>query len=204
MDGRIWLAAGAGLLAIAGWQAHANAYNWFGLIPPGECVVDGRQLPIAEAAPAAAGKLHQPAAVACAFWPAGSGGDAALTELGLTPAAAAMLTAVRAEFGQVPVGGYDPEGVTTGHIKGSAHYEGRAVDFFFRPHTKRAEQKAGWRLANWAVLQADALDIRTIIYRDRIWTRNNSVSGWRDYTHPSGNRQNPILRHLDHVHIDVG
>lgn len=189
------------LLIAAGWFGYGRAYDWFELIPPGQCVVEGVQMP---ATAAAAASSSQPEGIACGYWPSSTVGDPALTEVGLTAGAEAMLAAARAEFGQLSLGGYAPGGVSTGHIQGSAHYEGRAVDFFFRPHQKPRQQRAGWELANWAVLNADGLNIRTIIYRDRIWTRNGSLTGWRPYVHPSGDRKNPILRHLDHVHIDVG
>jgi hypothetical protein len=42
-----------------------------------------------------------------------------------------------------------------------------------------------------------------VIFDDRIWTLWASAEGWRGYTHPSGNTRNPILRHLDHVHVAV-
>jgi oligopeptide/dipeptide ABC transporter ATP-binding protein len=35
------------------------------------------------------------------------------------------------------------------------------------------------------------------------WTARRSDEGWRSYVHPSGDTENPTLRHLDHVHIDV-
>ena len=31
------------------------------------------------------------------------------------------------------LGGFDPDGVSSGHVEGSTHYEGRAIDVFFRP-----------------------------------------------------------------------
>lgn len=190
------------LLAVAVvWLCYGRAYDWFKLIPPGQCVVEGVQMSAGAAAESASSQAE---GIACDYWPSTGSGDLTLNEIGLTGSAERMLESARVEFGRLSVGGYEPGGVSTGHIKGSAHYEGRAVDFFFRPHEKPKQHRAGWQLANWAVLHADELDIRTVIYRDRIWTRNGSLTGWQPYVHPSGDRKNPILRHLDHVHIDVG
>ena len=143
------------------------------------------------------------AAISCSYAPALGSGDLTLNERGLTASAQKMDEAIRDSFGRIPDGGYLPGGVTSGHIPGSAHYEGRAIDYFFRPHTKPEQKSRGWLLAQWAVVHAQELDIATVIFDDMIWYRNTSARGWQKYTHPSGQTTNPILRHLDHVHIDV-
>ena len=109
---------------------------------------------------------------------------------------------MRATFGKQILGGFEPGGVTTGHIEGSAHYEGRAIDVFFRPVT--AEGTAlGWQVAMWSVAHAEQLELATVIFDRRIWTASRSVQGWRDYQHPGGATDNPVLLHEDHVHVDV-
>ena len=45
--------------------------------------------------------------------------------------------------------------------------------------------------------------VLSVIYADRIWTSWAAYAGWRDYVHPSGDTRNPVLRHLDHVHVAV-
>lgn len=141
--------------------------------------------------------------VSCAYAPAFDSNDLTLSERGLTQAAETLDKDVQEVFDGVPYGGFEPGGATTGHIAGSAHYEGRAIDYFFRPYQSAKQNQAGWQLAQWAVLMADKYDISTIIYDDHIWERNLSFEGWRPYTHPDGPTDNPIKRHLDHVHIDV-
>jgi hypothetical protein len=121
---------------------------------------------------------------------------------GLTPRAERLRAAMERAFGDLPLGGFAPGGVRIGHIRGSAHYEGRAIDVFFRP-VSREHQRQGWALAQWLVAHADELDIATVIFADRIWSQQRSAKGWRDYRHPTGDTSNPILRHLDHVHVDV-
>jgi hypothetical protein len=122
---------------------------------------------------------------------------------GLTPRAQRLRKAWRARFGPLPDGGFATGGITTGHVDNSSHYDGRAVDVFFRPLGNTAQARRGWVFAQWAVAHADDYDVLSVIYRDRIWTSWASAAGWRDYVHPSGNRTNPILRHLDHVHVAV-
>jgi hypothetical protein len=53
------------------------------------------------------------------------------------------------------------------------------------------------------VAHAERLGIRTVIYRDRIWTARRSARGWREYRFRGPDPDNPINRHLDHVHLDV-
>ena len=45
--------------------------------------------------------------------------------------------------------------------------------------------------------------IKDWIFADQIWTSWAAYAGWRDYVHPSRNRTNAVLRHLDHVHVAV-
>lgn len=122
--------------------------------------------------------------------------------LGLTPRADAVRVLMREVFGKQPLGGFEPHGVEGGHIDGSAHYEGRAIDVFFRPVSEQ-NQRLGWQQAQWAVAHAQRLRLATVIFDREIWTARRSVQGWRAYVHPSGDTDNPVLMHEDHVHVDV-
>jgi len=121
---------------------------------------------------------------------------------GLTPRAQTMVFAFFAAYGGRAMGGFELGGIITGHIENSAHYEGRAVDVSF-PTADPDNNRRGWLLAHWLVAQADYLQIATVIFDDRVWTRSRSAEGWRPYVHPSGNTTDPTLRHLDHIHVDV-
>jgi hypothetical protein len=135
--------------------------------------------------------------------PAGTGlGVETPTGSGLTPRADTLRHEMRAAFGRQSLGGFDPRGVTSGHIAGSAHYEGRAIDVFFRPITA-ANTRLGWLQAQWAVAHAERLHIATVIFDKRLWSARRSPSGWRDYVYPDGTTDNPVLLHEDHVHVDV-
>jgi hypothetical protein len=130
------------------------------------------------------------------------------TRTGLTPRAGAVLRSVTKTFGGLPTGGYAPTGVTDGHMEGSAHYDGRAIDFFFRP-VNPDNRRAGWVLAHYLVANAQDLRIKTVIYDDRIWTAGaRSEDGWRNYDPPAldGDESGEtvaVLEHRDHVHVDV-
>jgi hypothetical protein len=122
--------------------------------------------------------------------------------LGLTPRAETMRVAMREVFGKQTLGGFEPRGVDSGHIDGSAHYEGRAIDAFLRPITAENKRR-GWAQAAWAVAHAEQLSVATVIFDRSIWSARRSVTGWRDYEHPGGPTDNPILLHEDHLHVDV-
>ena len=123
---------------------------------------------------------------------------------GLVARAAVVRADVEARFGPLSLGGFEPRGVTSGHMEGSAHYEGRAIDIFFRPVNADNRQR-GWAVATYLVANADRLDIKTLIFDDRIWHAGaRSGDGWTDYRVPSSSRgDRDILEHRDHVHVDV-
>ncbi len=122
---------------------------------------------------------------------------------GLTPRAEAVWNNVARVFGTLPAGGFKPGGVTTGHIPGSAHYEGRAIDYMYRPVTAKSIRH-GWVLAQWLVAHAETLLVRTIIFDRKIWTPQPAgTQAWRMYTVTHGQVDDPSLQHLDHVHVDV-
>lgn len=131
--------------------------------------------------------------------------DATSTELtgsGLTRRAEAVRREVEAVFGPQSLGGFAPGGVRDGHMPGSTHYDGRAVDIFFRPITETSRTR-GWAVASYLVAQAERLSVQTVIFDDRIWTARRSDEGWRDYDEPDGPGDPDILAHRDHVHVDV-
>jgi hypothetical protein len=130
-------------------------------------------------------------------------GPAAQRGSGLTARADAVRRDLLARFPDAPLGGFAPGGVSAGHMTGSAHYEGRAIDVFVRP-VSAANRTRGWAIAQYLVSQADRLDLATVIFDDRIWTAGRSSGdGWRDYDPPERAGDPAILEHRDHVHVDV-
>jgi hypothetical protein len=122
---------------------------------------------------------------------------------GLTPRAAKVRRDLERAFGPQTLGGFAPGGVRDGHQKGSAHYDGRAVDVFFRPVNEQ-NRRLGWALAHYLVAHAERLDIATVIFDARIWTASRSDEGWRKYDPGDGPGDPAVRLHRDHVHVDVG
>jgi hypothetical protein len=144
-----------------------------------------------------------PEAFSCRLGDADTASSDELRETGLTARADAVRREVLTLFPGQDLGGFAPGGVSTGHMAGSAHYEGRAVDVFVRP-VSAANRTRGWAIAQYLVSQADRLAIRTVIFDDRIWTSGSrSGDGWRDYDPPERSGDPAILEHRDHVHVDV-
>ena len=146
---------------------------------------------------------NSPAALHCVVDADVAPGSDRLDDTGLTRRAALVRRDVEAAFGDLALGGFAPRGVRDGHIEGSAHYEGRAIDIFVRPISAGNRQR-GWAIAQYLAAQADRLHIRTLIFDGRIWTAGDrSGSGWRDYDAPDGPGDRAVLEHRDHVHVDV-
>ena len=122
---------------------------------------------------------------------------------GLTPRADLVRRDLEAAFGPLSLGGFAPGGVSSGHMEGSAHYDGRALDVFVRPVSEENNRR-GWAIASYLVSQADRLGIQNVIFDARIWTSGSrSDDGWRDYDPPSEQGDRAVLEHRDHVHVDV-
>jgi hypothetical protein len=124
-----------------------------------------------------------------------------INDTGLTPRASSLRSDLESTWGSQSLGGFAPGGVT--RPQPSAHNEGRAIDVFFEPAGEPEMRHDGWALAHWLVANADRLDVKLVIYRDKIWSAARSPEGWRDYTSPYGDPKDPTLRHLDHVHVEV-
>ena len=110
------------------------------------------------------------------------------------PRARQLRTAWTQAFGYLPAGGFASGGVTTGHVDGSAHYEGRAIDVFFRPLGDREQHRRGWVFAQWVLAHAADHQVLSIIYDDHIWTSWAAGFGWRDYVHPGATMRAPRQR----------
>ena len=66
--------------------------------------------------------------------------DDTIDETGLVSRAAVVRRDLETRFGALSLGGFEPGGVSSGHMEGSAHYEGRAIDVFFRPDHRREQE----------------------------------------------------------------
>lgn len=122
------------------------------------------------------------------------------SESGLTPRARQVRDEMTEVFGELSLGGFAPGGVDHGHQEDSTHYDGRAIDIFFRPVTEE-NRREGWLLAHWLVAHAEDLAIQYVIFDDQIWSAHSFQGQWQDYQ--VADPDNEILRHHDHVHVDV-
>jgi hypothetical protein len=143
---------------------------------------------------------YSPATFSCDLDGGAPSTDEELVDSGLTARADAVREDLLTRFGDLDLGGFAPGGVSTGHMEGSAHYEGRAIDVFFRP-INETNRTSGWAVAHYLVGNAARLDIRTVIFDDQIWTAGRD--GWRDYDPPESSGDQAVLEHRDHVHVDV-
>lgn len=119
---------------------------------------------------------------------------------GLTPRTRHVMELVEKKWNEHDIGGYCPGGCITGHVSGSDHYDGHAVDVMILPWHDPQRVAKGKRVVHWLIANAKPLAIKYIIYRKRIWEPDE---GWQPYTHPSGVTGNPTLNHMDHIHVSV-
>ncbi len=126
---------------------------------------------------------------------------------GLTARADRVRRDLESTFGRLSLGGFAPGGVSTGHMPGSAHYDGRAIDVFVRP-ISADNKRRGWAIASYLVSQAERLHVAHVIFDGRIWSAGGrSEDGWRTYRPDvpgsASATTRRILEHRDHVHVDV-
>ena len=76
------------------------------------------------------------------------------------------------------------------------HPAGRAVDLMI-PNYKKNNQ-LGWQVARYYQKYARELNIKYIIWDQKIWSVARSKEGWR----PMANRGSDTANHYDHVHIN--
>lgn len=60
------------------------------------------------------------------------------------------------------------------------------------------QRQQGWDLSNWLREHADRLDVRYVIFDNKIWSVARSDEGWRDY-----GGDGPTDGHYDHVHVSI-
>lgn len=146
---------------------------------------------------------YSAASFTCVVRAAGSVASQPVGTSGLTARAQLVRRDLTRTFGALPVGGFAAGGVSTGHVTGSAHYAGRALDVFVRP-VSTTNRRRGWAIASYLVGHAARFDVDHVIFDKRIWSAGTrSEQGWRNYDpgDRAGNRT--VLEHRDHVHVDV-
>jgi hypothetical protein len=117
-------------------------------------------------------------------------------EAGLTPDAVHVVRCAVKYFHIANIGGL----ASSGHINGSDHYTGRAVDLMIDNWTSQSGISFGNRVAAYFIGHAKQYGVTYVIWRAQIWTKQRPY--WRPYNHPDG-RTDPTALHMDHVHVSV-
>lgn len=120
---------------------------------------------------------------------AGSAGAAAGTlGLGISCGGRSWPMAVKSRisslFGVTQIGGYRPGG--------GDHSAGLALDVMVG-----GNKALGDRVARWSQANASALNIKYVIWYQRIWFPGKSANEWR----AMGDRGGATANHIDHVHL---
>ena len=90
-----------------------------------------------------------------------------------------------ASSGDLSLGGFAPGGVTTGHMEGSAHYEGRAVDVFVRPvDDGEPAARAGRSRSTSSPTPSGSASTTSSSTTGSGRAGRRSEEGWRDYDAP--------------------
>lgn len=79
------------------------------------------------------------------------------------------------------------------------HPQGRAVDFMIPNYTSRTGNERGWRIAKWFQRNASALNVKYLIFDQKIWSVERADEGWR----PMEDRGSPTANHRDHLHLSI-
>ena len=141
--------------------------------------------------PAATAAADAPSNGAAATAPSAPSGGSTSTyssagaALGLTPAAAAVYSAIRSTFGITNIGG-----LRAGDS--GDHGSGRAVDVMI------SSAGQGDAVASYAIANMGRFGITYVIWQQRIWLAGSG--GWRAME----DRGSATANHFDHVHISVG
>ncbi len=116
-------------------------------------------------------------------------------EHGLDDDALAAGQMVAGIWGVTNIGGY----ATSGHVAGSDHYTGNALDIMLTPISDESIA-LGWEIADWLVENAEELNISYIIWNGQKWNAEYPERGWAPYSHPTGGTSSAYA-HNDHIHV---
>jgi hypothetical protein len=84
----------------------------------------------------------------------------------------------------------------------SNHNTGNALDCTISnaigSHPSAAQKAQGWKLAYWLQKHAGRLDVRYVIWQNKIWSVARASEGWRNY-----GGSGVTGGHYDHVHVSI-
>jgi hypothetical protein len=81
----------------------------------------------------------------------------------------------------------------------SDHCVGKAIDLMISDAGGSATL-AGNAIAEWAMNNADSMDVKYVIWGQRIWESDTSVRHWSEWD-PMEDRESITQNHWDHVHV---
>jgi hypothetical protein len=121
---------------------------------------------------------------------------------GLTARTRAAMNEIKDVFGAQNITGFCPGGCRDGHIPNSDHYTGHAIDIMMLPINATSRAR-GDRIANYLVANYRRLNVKYIVWNERIWSAERKSEGWRAYRYPGANASDPTLAHRDHIHLSI-
>lgn len=125
---------------------------------------------------------------------------------GWTPRTNRVRRVLQTRFPAIRSIGGASTGGESGHVEGSYHYEGQALDVMMLPlgevNGYPRQVAAGNRIASFLIDNQAKYAVMRIIWRARIWDADEAAKGWEPYSHPSGS-SGPTLMHQDHLHVVV-
>jgi hypothetical protein len=138
---------------------------------------------------------REPASMSCTFLPAQQLPVQTVGNTGLTARAQSVRDNLRTDFGSQL------------RMRAGEQGGGRAVDALLTGGSARRRQQ-GWAVAQWAIAHADMLDIDTVIFDGKTWSRSRSADGWRPYpastpTHGDQTTVSATTAYADRVAIEV-
>lgn len=103
---------------------------------------------------------------------------------------------LKAKFPQITyAGGYACRPNTANPSKTSVHGTGRALDLMLPLDDGEADNDVGDPIANWLVMNAEAIGVQFIIWDRASWSASRSGDKVRHYTGPHP--------HHDHIHVEL-
>lgn len=135
--------------------------------------------------------LPKPSTTTSSYPPSGMASEA-----GLSPETLHLMRCLCSLWPQIKTVGGVRRGVP---LYGDDHARGIAIDVMIEGHDSAAGRADGDAIADYTRTHARRLDVRYIIWRQKIWNIEHASDGWR----PMADRGSMTQNHFDHVHVST-